>query len=124
MATFDTNIFIKRPLENSGENFGVYGLELVHINWRGFAYEDKFISRLGPIMKAPALLLISLAQLCFGQDITSISNKVLSRHRRFLIPANSGWRFAATLSLVIPIQDLGSSLTLSIPFSYSLDDGT
>ena len=51
------------------------------------------------------------------------STKVLSRQRRFLIPQASGWVFSATFAAVIPIEGLGASLTVKLPFTYTLDTG-
>ncbi|TRY80462.1 hypothetical protein TCAL_10484 [Tigriopus californicus] len=66
-----------------------------------------------------------LIDLSFGLEHGTLSdpNRPLSRHRRFLIPADSGWTFKTAFSLVIPIKDVGSSLTLSIPFTFSFDTG-
>lgn len=46
------------------------------------------------------------------------------RQRRFLIPSQSGWVVTASLFLKIPIQDLGSTLTFSLPLVYNFDSAS
>ena len=49
--------------------------------------------------------------------------KVLRRHRRFVLPSDSGWSASFGSTLSIPIEGASSSLSFSIPFSYSFDSG-
>ena len=48
---------------------------------------------------------------------------VLSRHRRFIVPQTSGWTFAVTFNLAFPIEGLGSSVSIDLPFTFAFDDG-
>ena len=50
-----------------------------------------------------------------------LGNKILSRKRRFI--STTGWTFKVTLDLSIPMEGLGSSLGLSLPFTYAFDTG-
>ena len=49
--------------------------------------------------------------------------RVLRRHRRFVLPQNSGWAVSFGSTLSIPIEGASSSLSFSIPFSYKFDSG-
>ena len=55
-----------------------------------------------------------------GIDATDV---VLSRKRRFLVPQVSGWTFKLTFNLGVPIEGLGSSLSIDLPVTYAFDDG-
>lgn len=81
--------------------------------------------RLSQCLLVTLLTLNELLGSSFGLEQSALSdpNRPLSRHRRFLIPSDSGWTFKTAFSLVIPIQDVGSSLTLSIPFTFEFDSG-
>ena len=50
-----------------------------------------------------------------------LGNRILSRKRRFI--STTGWTFKVTLDLSIPMEGLGSSLGLSLPFTYAFDTG-
>ena len=52
-------------------------------------------------------------------------SNLLSRSRRFAIPAGSGTTLATDLEfkLTVPIEGLDTSLAISLPFSYSLSLG-
>ncbi len=51
-------------------------------------------------------------------------DELLSRHRRFLLPQASGWKFTTTLTLKLPIDALGTSISFSVPFKYDIDSGS
>ena len=83
----------------------------------------------------PHLQSSSLVILCLGLASVAASQqsplsrglskeRVLSRHRRFLVPASSGWSVTFKVTLTIPLQDVGSSVSIAVPFTYSFDDGT
>ena len=46
---------------------------------------------------------------------------LLSRKRRFV--KTSGWTFKITLNCAIPLEGIGSSLSIELPFTFSFDDG-
>lgn len=48
---------------------------------------------------------------------------LLSRRRRFLLPQQSGWVFNLNFALSIPLQDIGSALSVELPFNYNVDTG-
>ena len=50
--------------------------------------------------------------------------KVLSRRRRFLNPATSGYSIAMTFSTAVPFPDLRTALSIAMPFRYFFDSGT
>ena len=62
--------------------------------------------------------------MALGSSPDRSPERVLSRRRRFLIPATSGWTVKLATTLSIPLQDVGSSVSVSLPFTYSFDDGT
>ena len=43
----------------------------------------------------------------------------LSRQRRFI--SDSGWTFELTFTLTIPLEGVGSSVTVELPFTYTFD---
>ena len=51
--------------------------------------------------------------------------ELLSRQRRFAIPSSSGWSITTelTFELSIPLEGLDTSVTVEVPFEYSLDLG-
>ena len=53
----------------------------------------------------------------------AVTDVVLSRKRRFLVPQVSGWTFKLTFNLGVPIEGLGSSLSIDLPVTYAFDDG-
>ena len=53
------------------------------------------------------------------------SNRSLSRHRRFVYPTSTGWVLSFLFTLVIPVQgELTGSLSITVPFTYTVDSGT
>ena len=53
-------------------------------------------------------------------DMTDV---VLSRKRRFIVPQVSGWTFKLTFKLSVPVEGLGSTLGIDLPVTYAFDDG-
>ena len=51
------------------------------------------------------------------------TNRILSRRRRFIIPQTSGWTFDISGDLGIPIEGLGSTLTIGSSITYAFYDG-
>jgi len=59
-----------------------------------------------------------------GSD-ASADLPVLSRHRRFLLPAATGWALRFQVYLYVPLQNFGGSgAYIGVPFAYNLDTGT
>ena len=54
----------------------------------------------------------------------SDTDKVLSRHRRFIVPSSTGWTLTTKLKLTVPVDLIGSSVSFSVPFVYSFDSST
>lgn len=50
-------------------------------------------------------------------------DEFLSRQRRFAIPQSSGWSLTTTFKLSIPLVDIGSSMAITVPFTYKFDTG-
>ena len=58
------------------------------------------------------------------EDVTDTS-ALLSRHRRFALPLAHGWVFKVEFTLKVPLQDpAGSTLSIELPFSYTVDTAT
>ena len=45
----------------------------------------------------------------------------LSRQRRFLLPSAEGWTLKGTVSLLVPIADIGAMVSVILPLSYDID---
>ena len=56
--------------------------------------------------------------------VTGDHTHLLSRQRRFLIPDSSGYTFTTTFAFKFPLADVGSTVTVSVPFTYNFDAGT
>lgn len=49
----------------------------------------------------------------------TIDQTILSRQRRFI--SDSGWTFEVTFTLTVPLEGVGSSATVEVPFKYTFD---
>ena len=71
------------------------------------------------------LVLAILVKMSFSQIVNLEKNNLLSRKRRFAIPASTGTTISLGLDfgLVVPLEGLDTSISVEVPFSYSLDLG-
>jgi len=82
------------------------------------------LAAIGPPSKAHFKLIVAYSPLG-AVSLKQDDERVLSRHRRFLIPSGSGWVITASFALAIPLDSsLTGTLTLTSPFTYTVDTGT
>ena len=68
------------------------------------------------------LILTIFIKISWSQIVNFEKNNLLSRARRFAIPAATGWTITTDLDLglTIPITGLDTSISVEVPFTYSL----
>ena len=55
--------------------------------------------------------------------ISSDSTEILSRKRRFFLARSNGWLVRTTFDAIIPLEDNGGPLLLSLSLLYDIDSG-
>lgn len=96
-----------------------YQLSLDDLEERTRNIDHEFHKKIGERIRRE-----SEAALKRAPESSDSGDKKLSRHRRFFIPSSTGWFLDLTFTLLVPIQDIGSTLFATVPFAYSFDTGT